>query len=266
MTTETIQAPVAAAPATATVATPEPASPQPGEQTEALETAAEELGNAEPGEDDPNSETEEDKVQAEVDKATRKARRRIDRLIADRAALATDKARLEAELLEAKKPANPDGTKPPTAEDPHEIARQMRIVEKTAEATAKVMTVAKAKFPDFEATIAELVEEIGPQIDKHGRPTPLMEAVLDSDRAGELLNYLGKNTELAAELVGLSQARIGRRIAQIENDLAAQAKPKPSAAAKPLSPVKPSAPILVDETKLSDAQWYAARRKAKEAE
>lgn len=239
--------------ATTTAATPTEA------QTEDLETGAEQ-GSAEPGEDDPTSEDEEDKVQAEIDKATRKARRRIDRLIAERGQRDERVRALEAELLEAKKPANADGTKPAPTEDPREIAKAIVLVEKTAASTAKVMKEASAKFPDFEAVIAELVEEIGPQIDKQGRPSPLMEAVLDSDMAGDLLHHLGSNPEIASELVGLSGARIGRRIAQIESDLAAKAKPKPSAAKKPLAPVKASAAPSVDETKLTDAQWAERRR------
>lgn len=229
------------------------------------ETADEaELELAEPSET-PEGESQdddgEDKVQAEIDKATRKARRRIEKLVADRATLATEKARFETELAQAKA-VKEDGKKP--EEDPREIARQIREVERTSEALAKVMTEGK-KFPNFEGSVAELVEEIGPQIDANGRPTALLTAVLDSDRAAEVLKYLGDEPEVAIELSGLTAAQVGRRIARIEIELAAKAKPKTSAAPKPLSPVRAAAAVTVDEAKLTDAQWAAMRKKAKVA-
>lgn len=235
------------------------------ENTEVEQQTTDEVGSevTEPGEGNPAEEAEADKVQAEVDKATRRARRRIDKLIAERAQRDERLAQLERELAEAKAAKEDDGTKKPNpADDPVEIARTIRLVEKTAEATSKVLKEG-AKYQDFDSAIAELVEELGPQIDKVGRPSALMEAVLDSDKAADVLYHLGKNPEVAAELTGLSAAKLGRRIAQIENELAAKAKPKPSAAAKPLSQVKPSAAPVVDETKLTDAQWRAARLKAR---
>jgi chromosome segregation ATPase len=228
------------------------------------ETAVEaELDNAESSEpqEGESQDEGEDKVQAEIDRATRKARRRIEKLVADRAALATEKNRLEAELAQAKA-AKEDGKKP--EEDPREIARQIRAVEKTSEAIAKVMAEGK-KLPDFETAVSELVEELGPQIDPQGRPTALLEAVLDSDRAAEVLHYLGREPEVAASISGLTPAQIGRRIARIEAELDAKAKPKTSAAPKPLSPVKPAPAPAVDETKLTDAQWAALHKKAKQA-
>lgn len=231
-----------------------------GQGSETADEAGPETQGSDTGSD--ADEAEADKVQTEVDKATRKARRRIDRLIAERAQRDERLTQLEAELAEAK--AAKDQDKPKT-EDPREIAATMRLVEKTADATSKVMREAGKKFSDFEAAVAELVEELGPQIDKAGRPTPLMEAVLDSDIAADVLYHLGKNPEEAAELVGLSPSKLGRRIALLEKELEAKAKPKQSAAPKPLAPVKASAPVTVDETKMTDAQWRAWRLKAKSA-
>lgn len=260
MTTESL-ATEAASNASATATTEELAQDAIDESQTADEAESE---VAEPGEGNPAEEAEADKVQAEIDKATRKARRRIDRLIAERAQRDERLAQLERELAETKAAKEEDGTaKPKPADDPVEIAKTLRVIEKTAEATAKVLKEAGSKYRDFDSAVAELIEEIGPQIDKIGRPTALMEAVLDSDKAGDVLYHLGKNPELAAELAGLSASKLGRRIALIETELAAAAKPKPSAAAKPLSPAKPSAAPVVDETKLTDAQWRAARLKAR---
>lgn len=261
MTTETDLAPVAATPATAPATLPEPAA-EPIEGEQAADDAA--PGTADPGEISTEPEGKKDDAEAEVDKVRRKMQRRIDRLTADKAAAlqrAQDLAEAAAEAARRAETED-DGTKPAKAEDPREIAKTLRLVEKTAEATAKVMKDGK-KFSDFEAAIAELVEEVGPQIDQTGRPSSLMRVVLDSDAPADVLYHLGKNPEVAAELVGLTEGQIGRRIAKLESELAAAAKPKPSAAAKPLTPVKPSAAVVVDETKLTDAQWHAQRRKAR---
>ena len=92
-----------------------------------------------------------------------------------------------------------------------------------------------------------------------GKPTPFLEAVLDSDKPHELLAYLGQNPDLAADLSGLSPARLGRRIEAIEREMKAA---KVSKAPAPIKPVTPKgAPIAKAESEMTDAEWYAARRK-----
>ncbi len=247
------------APSTAQVdasTTPEALAEVETQTTEQVESA-----DTEAGDDSPKDGKDDAKSEAEA--VRKKMQRRIDRLTADRAA-AQERARaLEAAAEEAARAKDEEDGKPPKAEDPREIAKQLVLAQETAKATNRMLKDAKAKFPEFEKNITELVEEVGPLIDrKTGAPTPLLEAVIDSDSSTEVLNWLGENPEVAAELVGLSQARIGRRIAQIEADLAAKAKPKTSAAAKPLTPVKPAATVQVDPAKLTDKQWFEARRKA----
>jgi hypothetical protein len=62
----------------------------------------------------------------------------------------------------------------------------------------------------------------------------------------------------------LTPARIGRRLAELNREIEAAAKPKTSAAAKPLQPVKPAAlPQAPDPAKQTDAQWWEQRRKAR---
>lgn len=243
-------------------ATPEGES-QPVE-SEASEVVTDDAADTtESAEDDTKTDSKD--AESEVERVRRKMQRRIDRLTARERAAIERAARAEAAAEERRKAVEQDDDDSPKREpqqDPREIAQTMRLVEKTAEATAKVMKEAKAKFPDFEQAIAELVDEIGPQIDQIGRPSPLMDAVLDSDQAAAVLHYLGKNPEIAADLVGLSPARLGRRIERIESELKAKAAPpKPSAAAKPLAPVRPSPPPVVDPSKMTDAQWIEWRRK-----
>lgn len=214
--------------------------------------------------DDSTKDEGKDHAESEVEKLRRKTQRRIDRLTAEKGAAQERIRTLEAAAEEKARAQDEEDGKPAKAEDPREIAKQLVLAQDTAKATNRMLKEAAAKFPEFEKNIAELVEEVGPLIDrKTGAPTALLEAVIDSDSSTEVLNYLGENPEVAAELMGLSQARIGRRIAKIESDLAAKAKPKPSSAAKPLTPVKPAAAVVVDPGKLTDAQWRAAERLAR---
>lgn len=257
MTTET-EAPVAAE-ATDTATT----EAQAASQTEA-ETADEAaLEVAEPGESSTEDKAEED-PKAEVERLKRKLQRRIDKLTADRGGRDEQIRQLRAELEAAKRQVESDEPAKKPEVDPMELAKQIRAIEKTTEATTKVWREASTKFPDFKEKVAELVEEIGPQLNARGEPTPLMEAVLDSDSAGDILYYLGENPEVAAELVGLTPARIGRRIERIETELKAKAKPKHSAAPRPLAPVKPAAVTSVpNPEKMTDKQWAEYRRQAR---
>jgi hypothetical protein len=88
-----------------------------------------------------------------------------------------------------------------------------------------------------------------------------MEAVLDSDKPAELLYFLGKNPDLASELVGLSPAQLGRRIARLETQMAEQAKPKTSAAPRPLDPVRGGSSDNELRSDLSTDEWMRRREK-----
>mgnify|MGYP000193211602 CR=1 FL=1 len=231
-------------------------------EPEAVDAAAD---TTESGETD----TPKDDAKAEVERVRRAMQRRIDRLThREREALqraaaaeATAEARAKASELEEDATLSEAEVLTRAEKLAEKLAAEREIIKTTAAATAKVMREATAKYPDFEESVTELVRDLGPQIDAKGRPTPLMQAVLDSDHAAELLRHLGKNTDIAEELSFLTPVQIGRRIARLEDQLAAANKPKSSAAPKPLSPVKPSAVVTVNEAKLSDEQWFQMRRK-----
>ena len=126
----------------------------------------------------------------------------------------------------------------------------------------KVAESGKKEFKDFGDALDTLIEEAGPLVTSKG-PTPLGDAILDSDNPAKLIHYLGKHPEIAAELEGLSTARIGRKLALIEQEMST--KPKPSAAPKPLEPVSGRAtPTLAYSPTMSDkdyAKWREAQRK-----
>lgn len=154
-----------------------------------------------------------------------------------------------------------------------------RIADTYAEArefhvkTESVVTAGNKEFKDFPDALKALIDEAGALVTPTGqytpsgiqivRPTVLGEQILDSDAPAALIHFLGKNPELAAELDGLTPARMGRKLAAIEQQMAA--KPKTSAAPKPLDPVKGVGVSDDYSPNMSDAAYkkWRDRQKAK---
>jgi hypothetical protein len=143
--------------------------------------------------------------------------------------------------------------------DPVVLAREIALVEKVAEKSNQIAKDGTKRFPDFMETIAVIAEELGPLFDQRGRPAPVMEAVLDAEKPADLLHFLGKNPDLAAELEGLTPAQLGRRVARLETQMAEQAKPKTSSAPKPLEPVRGGASDSELRSDLSTEEWMRRR-------
>lgn len=148
---------------------------------------------------------------------------------------------------------------PKESVDPVVLAREIALVEKVTEKSNQIAKEGSKRFPDFMDAVAAVAEELGPLFDQRGRPAPAMEAILDSDKPVDLLHFLGKNPDLASELEGLTPAQMGRRIARLETQMAEQAKPKTSAAPKPLEPVKGGASDNELRSDLSDEEWMRRR-------
>lgn len=150
------------------------------------------------------------------------------------------RARIAA--LEARQPAQDSEAKPDLEEviEREAMTRAEQIAERR-EFDAKCNKVAesgKKEFKDFSDALDTLIEEAGPLVTSKGS-TPLGDAVLDSEDPAKLIYYLGKHPEIAAELDGLTTARMGRKLALIEQEMSA--KPKTSGAPKPLEPVNGAA-------------------------
>jgi hypothetical protein len=143
--------------------------------------------------------------------------------------------------------------------DPVVLAREIAYVDKVNEKSNQIAKEGSKRFPDFMETVAAIADELGPLFDQRGRPAPVMEAVLDSDKPADLLHFLGKNPDLAAELEGLTPSQLGRRIARFETQMAEQAKPKTSAAPKPLEPVRGGASDNELRSDLSTEEWMRRR-------
>jgi len=155
--------------------------------------------------------------------------------------------------------------KPEARVDEREVLTLAEQIADRKAFDAKCNSVAsegKKEFADFTDALNTLIEEAGPIVGTNGSPTALGEAVLDSDSPAKLIHYLGKHPEIAAELDGLSTARIGRKLALIEQEM--NAKPKTSAAPKPIEPVVGRATSALsyspDMTDAQFAKWRKAQR------
>lgn len=216
---ETVElAPTQNTPDTAQTA-PEVAKP------EVEETIAADEQQAQPKEDD-------------AEKARRAMQRRIDKRTADMYRERAEKEQLAQRLaaLEARESGQPEQQK---EIDPVALAREIATVERITEKANNIANEALKRFgDDFKTSLATVAEEAGPLFDQRGKPTALGDAILDAEDPAALLHHLGQNPDLAAELQGLSQAAIGRRVGRIEAQMASKPAPKPvSKAPEPARPI-----------------------------
>lgn len=135
--------------------------------------------------------------------------------------------------IERQQPAEPEDQprQQKQQEDPVEIARRLRDAERFNEQCDRIVEDGKAKHKGFDASIKALQEEA--PLFENGEATPFLRTIMEAaDKPEDVLNYLGANPDLAAEISDLSPARIAKRIALIEAELSAPRKP--SAAPAPI--------------------------------
>lgn len=177
----------------------------------------------------------------------RKLESRIGRLAAKRGA-----AEREAELLRQQMAEFQRRTSGQNEEGEAGNVRQFSEadIERVATQKAAEMTRQKAigervgkvlregeKLDGFNAAV-DAVAEVVPFTDRTGKPTPFIEAVLDTDEPAALLKYLGDNPDEAEELADLTPIQLGRRLTRLEDKLKKGAKASVSAAPKPLQHLK----------------------------
>lgn len=181
-----------------------------------------------------------------ADKAIKAMQRRISRLTANKyqAQAEADQLRREVEALRARTQEAQE--QPQQQVDPVALATEIAAIKEATIRSNQVAEQGAKKFgkEEFSKAIATVIEEAGPLVKpiqpgaQIGKPTPLGEAILDSDDPAAVLHYLGSNPDVAAELQGLSPLQVARRIAKIETQIEEQRKPKVSNAPKPVTPVK----------------------------
>jgi hypothetical protein len=213
-------------------------STEPSETTEVAPQEAEQTETTEAPKDD-------------ADKTVKRLERRINQKHAQ-AAAAEERARMiEAQLNEARQKLSQYEAPQETQQqpDPFKLAEAIATVREVNAKANKVAAEGKTRFPDFSQALQEVAQEVGPLFGQGGLPTPVGEAILDSDDPAALLHHLGTNPDVAADLRGLSPVQVARRIARIEADMSKPREPKVSNAPKPIAPVKSG---KTDTTGLSD--------------
>lgn len=89
---------------------------------------------------------------------------------------------------------------------------------------------------------------------------PMQAAIIDSEHGAEIAYHLGKHPDEAERISRLSPMAAIREIGKIEAQIVQAPKPKPSAASRPLSPVKGRAgQIDLNDPKLTYEDWEKQR-------
>jgi len=147
--------------------------------------------------------------------------------------------------------------------DPYKLAREIATIEKVNDKANAIAKDGHKRFPDFTEALSALREEAGDLFDKRGLPTPVGEAILEADDPAALIQFLGANDDVAAELQGLSPTALGRKIARIEARMNEAPKPKPvSKASDPINPIRGTANATVKTLEsMSQAEYEANRKK-----
>jgi hypothetical protein len=219
---------------------------------------------------------QQDKGLTEEQKTIRKQQRRIDRLTARAGGAAREVELTRGELqqlrermqqLEAGSTGDDKAAQRPqpalTQKDVDRIANEraqdMLRHSTIASGLGKVFQ-AGAKLEGFKQAVDALGDEI-PLVDRQGRATPFVEAVLECDDAAGVMHYLGNNPEEAADLADLSPAQLGRRLTKLEIRLKQDAKQQTSSAPPPLKGVTPKSAPSKSLLDLSADEYAKARRK-----
>lgn len=189
---------------------------------------------------DADAEQQQEDAKPEEDegrRAIQRMQRRIDKRTADLYRERAEAQQLRERLRQYEQSQQQEEPQQ-YAPDPLTLAKEISKIERVTERANTVAKDGEKRFTDFRQAVTAVVQEIGPLFDQIGRPTPISEAILDSDDAAGLLHYLGTNPDAAADLEGLTPAQLGRRIALIEARMKDAARPKQSAAPKPVSPTR----------------------------
>jgi len=244
--------------------------------TPAPELTANELGNAEPNANE-SAEPSQQPELSEHERTAKKLERRVGTVtrqkyeaLARAQQVEQENQRLREELARhASQPkdgtATQEGERPraePRVDTEAEIHRRAAEIAAANEATRRANEILESGRKKFGETFVEaartVMEEAGPLYRQNGLPTALGEAISEADGPAALLHYLGQNPDDAAELRGLSAAALGRRIAKLETQIAAEPKPQSAPTHKPVA--GSGTPKSKSPSEMSDDEWYDKRR------
>jgi hypothetical protein len=183
----------------------------------------------------------EEKSEDDAEKALKRMQRRIDKRTADiyRARAENEQLKQRLAELEAKTSSTetPQGTTDPVA-----LAKEISKIERFTEKANEIVANGSKAHTDYLPVLKDLASEVGDFVKPNGAPSGFMEVVLEvSEKPHALLYYLGKNPEIASELVDLNPIQLAKKLDRIEREITDASKPKTSNAPKPITPVQGSA-------------------------
>ncbi len=195
------------------------------------------------------------------DKSLERMNRRIAKRTAD---YYRERARAEAlaeELQRLTAGAQSERTEA-TPVDLDRLAEEKAAIRVFAEKANSIVEKGQRKNTDFMDVVRDLESEVGPFVLRDGKPSAFMETVLDvADDPVELMYYLGKKPDVAAELADLSPRKLAIRLDRIQRDMSESSKPKTSKAPQPLDPVKPKSSDNGLSSDLPVDEWMRRREK-----
>lgn len=244
--------------------TEDQAATTPEAQNNALDTA--EPGVAEPGSTDAEGQKADASEEAKPEKSAEqkeleRLRRQVTKSHRTQGRMHQETVELRERLAQLEQQQSGEDKQKPEI-DPVKLAREIATVERVTEKANAIAKDGKKRFPDFAEAVTTLREEAGDLFDKRGLPTPVGEAILEADDPAALIQFLGANDDIAAELQGLSPTALGRKIARIEAQMNEAPKPKPaSKASDPINPLRGTANATVKTLETMSQVEYEAHRK-----
>ncbi|MNM96425.1 hypothetical protein D3C81_1089010 [compost metagenome] len=184
--------------------------------------------------------------------------KRIDQLTREKyeARSAVEAAQQERDhyrrLIEAQQGGEQPQAPQPPAQDPYQLAEQIRQQERFNDACNRTLEQGKAEFQDFEAAISNL-SLLG------NIPPDFLQAVTDLEKPAAVLYALASDLDAAARIMALPPIQQGRELERLALKAAAPKSIPVSKAPAPIAPVDGSASVETDPDKMSMSDWVKWR-------
>lgn len=231
-----------------------PAAGAGGQNTALPESQAEADKQPQEGQQPEGEQAKKEKTPEEREIA--RLRRRVDNLTRTKYELASRLGE-RTDVASTRQPNEPQTAQQPAEDEPVQLSRrELRdLIDQRAKELAPTITEANAVIErrqgvveklaktwgqeKFDALAADLDDAFGGLADQHGRPKAATDAIFEADSPQALIEYLAdpENAAEAQSIARMSPVQAGRAIARLEaklSDQAAQDKPKPSNAPRPL--------------------------------
>jgi hypothetical protein len=206
-------------------------------------------------------EAEQNQLQQPDDasKAADAKQRRIDRLTAERYRLRAENEALKRATGQVQQNQAPEA-KPLSEADVRRQARELVEEERFVEKCNDIAKLGDKEFKgEFAKSMQKLAETTGPLFNEKGKPEPLMQAVLTTDKPHQVLHYLGNNPEVAEDLAEMTPLQQARKLAILEQELTSKTAKQTSSAPKPLTPAKGAVASAGPDPKADPEGWIKWR-------